>query len=70
LQQSLSARERLSVDLDFNNRHLYSRDWGKVRDDIDDRVKLILYTQACAIRSHIRLASSMLWVVKKTVRPS
>lgn len=36
---------RLSVDLDFNYRHMDSRDWGKVRDDIDERIKRILYAQ-------------------------
>lgn len=41
----LEEIQRLSVDLDFNYRHLDSRDWGKVRDDIDDRVKRILYAQ-------------------------
>lgn len=41
----LEEIERLSVDLDFNYRHLDNRDWGKVRDDIDDRVKRILYAQ-------------------------
>lgn len=30
---------RLSVDLDFNYRHMDSRDWGKVRDKVDERLK-------------------------------
>ena len=41
----LKEIKRLSVDLDFNYRHIDSRDWGEVRDDIEDRVKRILYIQ-------------------------
>lgn len=36
---------RLSIDLDFNYRHLGGGDWGAVRDQIDDRLKRILYAQ-------------------------
>ena len=36
---------RLSIDLDFNNRHLDEGDWGAVRDLIDDRIKRLLYVQ-------------------------
>ncbi|MFB0563210.1 MAG: nucleotidyl transferase AbiEii/AbiGii toxin family protein [Candidatus Lokiarchaeia archaeon] len=34
---------RLSVDLDFNYRHVDRRDWGKVREDVEGRIKEILY---------------------------
>lgn len=30
---------RLSIDLDLNYRHLDSRDWGGVRNEIDQRIK-------------------------------
>lgn len=33
---------RLSVDLDFNYRQFGSEDWGNVRNEIDDRLKIIL----------------------------
>ena len=36
---------RLSVDLDLNYRHLNTEDWGKVRDEIDRRIKDLLYRQ-------------------------
>lgn len=36
---------RLSVDLDFNYRHLDEKDWGETRTDIDTRVKDMLYRQ-------------------------
>jgi predicted nucleotidyltransferase component of viral defense system len=36
---------RLSVDLDLNYRHLDKRDWGVVRDEIDERLKGLLYRQ-------------------------
>lgn len=36
---------RLSVDLDLNYRHLDPRDWGEVRNEIDERIKDILYRQ-------------------------
>jgi predicted nucleotidyltransferase component of viral defense system len=34
---------RLSEDLDFNYRQMGERDWGEVRDDIDNETKRILY---------------------------
>jgi len=36
---------RLSVDLDFNYRHQDAEDWGKTRDQIDDTLKSIIYSQ-------------------------
>lgn len=36
---------RLSIDLDFNYRHLDEVDWGTIRDQIDDRIKRLLYAQ-------------------------
>lgn len=36
---------RLSVDLDFNYRHINEKDWGLIRDDIDKRLKIILEDQ-------------------------
>lgn len=36
---------RLSIDLDFNYRHLDEGDWGVVREQIDDRIKRLLYAQ-------------------------
>lgn len=33
---------RLSVDLDFNYRHINSEDWGEARDRIDERLKAAL----------------------------
>lgn len=33
---------RLSVDLDFNYRQVGNEDWGKAREEIDDRLKKIL----------------------------
>lgn len=36
---------RLSIDIDFNYRHLDDRDWGAMRDEIDNRIKSILYAQ-------------------------
>lgn len=30
---------RLSTDLDLNYRHLDTRDWGEVRNEIDERIK-------------------------------
>jgi len=35
--------ERLSVDIDFNYRHIDDADWGDVRDQIDANMKIILY---------------------------
>lgn len=38
--------QRLSVDIDFNYRHIdKDRDWGDVRDQIDASIKQILYGQ-------------------------
>ena len=36
---------RLSVDLDFNYRHIDEDDWGEVRTRIDHVIKQVLYTQ-------------------------
>ena len=36
---------RLSIDIDFNYRHLGNQDWGKVRTEIDKRIKNLLYRQ-------------------------
>lgn len=33
---------RLSVDIDFNYRHIDRKDWGKVRDEVEDRIKKLL----------------------------
>jgi predicted nucleotidyltransferase component of viral defense system len=41
----LDRIQRLSIDLDFNYRHLDDRDWGEVREDIDDQLKRVLYAQ-------------------------
>ncbi len=40
--------ERLSIDLDFNYRHLDEADWGTIREQIDDRIKKLLYAQSYA----------------------
>ncbi|MCW3990035.1 MAG: nucleotidyl transferase AbiEii/AbiGii toxin family protein [Candidatus Bathyarchaeota archaeon] len=38
--------ERLSVDIDFNYRHIdRDKDWGDVRDEIDRNLKIILHNQ-------------------------
>jgi predicted nucleotidyltransferase component of viral defense system len=34
---------RLSIDLDLNYRHLNTADWGQVREEIDKRLKDLLY---------------------------
>jgi len=34
---------RLSIDLDLNYRHLDAKDWGEVRNEIDERIKDLLY---------------------------
>jgi len=34
---------RLSTDIDLNYRHLDTKDWGEVRNEIDKRIKEILY---------------------------
>ena len=36
--------ERLSIDIDFNYRHIDDADWGDVRDQIDVNMKTILYS--------------------------
>ena len=36
---------RLSIDLDLNYRHLNTKDWGEVRNEIDEKVKELLYRQ-------------------------
>lgn len=36
---------RLSIDLDFNYRHIDTTDWGDVRDEIDRKLKDIIYRQ-------------------------
>lgn len=36
---------RLSIDLDFNYRHVDTKDWGEVRKDIDRKIKDVLYRQ-------------------------
>ncbi len=33
---------RLSVDLDFNYRHIDAKDWGEVRDEVEERLKQVL----------------------------
>ncbi|MFQ6136390.1 MAG: nucleotidyl transferase AbiEii/AbiGii toxin family protein [Candidatus Hydrothermarchaeales archaeon] len=33
---------RLSVDLDFNYRHIDTKNWGRVRDEVEDRIKKLL----------------------------
>ncbi len=34
---------RLSVDLDFNYRHVGDKDWGEIRDEVEDRIKRLLH---------------------------
>ena len=36
---------RLSIDLDLNYRHLNTKDWGEVRNEIDEKIKNLLYRQ-------------------------
>jgi len=36
---------RLSIDLDLNYRHVNKKDWGEVRNEIDKRIKILLYRQ-------------------------
>lgn len=36
---------RLSIDLDLNYRHLDKKDWGEVRNEIDEKIKALLYRQ-------------------------
>ena len=35
---------RLSVDVDFNYRHIDDKDWGIVREGIDENLKRVLYS--------------------------
>jgi len=37
--------DRLSIDIDFNYRHLGKKDWEKVRNEIDQRIKVLLSRQ-------------------------
>ena len=48
---------RLSVDLDFNYRHIDEDDWGDVRTRIDHTIKQILYTQGY-VDADIKIDSS------------
>lgn len=36
---------RLSIDLDFNYRHIDDAEWGEVRKEIDERLKDLIYRQ-------------------------
>ena len=36
---------RLSIDLDLNYRHVDTTDWGEIRNNIDERLKDLLYRQ-------------------------
>lgn len=36
---------RLSIDLDLNYRHLNTKDWGEIRNEIDEKTKELLYRQ-------------------------
>lgn len=36
---------RLSIDLDFNYRHIDNADWGDIREEIDKRLKDLFYRQ-------------------------
>jgi len=36
---------RLSIDLDFNYRHIDAADWGEVRKEIDQKLKALIYRQ-------------------------
>jgi len=36
---------RLSVDIDFNYRHLDTEDWGGVRERVDEGIKRLLYNE-------------------------
>jgi predicted nucleotidyltransferase component of viral defense system len=51
------AIERLSVDIDFNYRHIDDEDWGDVREKIDANIKTILYTLGY-VDGDIRINSS------------
>jgi len=36
---------RLSIDLDFNYRHIDTPDWGNIRKEVDEKLKEVLYRQ-------------------------
>jgi len=48
---------RLSIDLDLNYRHLNTKDWGETRNEIDKKIKEILYLQGYK-KSDIAINSS------------
>jgi len=48
---------RLSIDLDLNYRHLNTKDWGEIRNEIDKRIKDILCRQGYK-KSDIAINSS------------
>lgn len=48
---------RLSIDIDLNYRHLNTKDWGETRNEIDERIKEILYIQGYK-KSDIAINSS------------
>jgi predicted nucleotidyltransferase component of viral defense system len=48
---------RVSVDLDLNYRHLDIKDWGEIRNEVDKRIKELLYRQGYK-RSDIAINSS------------
>jgi len=48
---------RLSVDVDFNYRHLDSEDWGRVRERVDDGIKRLLYSQGY-VESDLAISAS------------
>jgi len=39
---------RLSIDLDFNYRHMDKADWGETRKEIDKKLKDLIYRQECS----------------------
>lgn len=48
---------RLSIDIDLNYRHLNTKDWGETRNEIDKKIKEILYIQGYK-KSDIAINSS------------
>jgi predicted nucleotidyltransferase component of viral defense system len=48
---------RLSIDLDFNYRHLDDKDWGNVRDEVEHRIKKLLSLKGYA-ESDLRINPS------------
>jgi predicted nucleotidyltransferase component of viral defense system len=48
---------RVSIDLDLNYRHIDTKDWGEIRNEVDKRIKEILYRQRYE-RSDIAINSS------------